>query len=272
MTKFSPMLASSLKEGVSLSFPCLASPKIDGIRALVREGVVYSRSGKPLPNPYVQRLFGHLHGHDGELVVGSPTAPDCFRSSQAVMGKSGEPDVCFHVFDRWDDPGPFRVRRSRLRGDSPRVHVLEQTKILNHAELDAYESGALALGYEGVMLRKADSPYKFGRSTAHEGYLLKVKRFVDAEAEITGMEEQFSLQGDANGVLGAFHVRDMESGVSFSIGTGFTEEERAGFWRSGSALLGSLVRYRHFPIGVKEKPRFPVFSGLRDRADMPLSA
>lgn len=270
MTKISPMLAAKPDASFVPSFPCHASPKIDGIRALIKDGVVLSRSGKPIPNPHVQKLFGHLHGFDGELIVGEPTASDCFRASQAVMAKSGEPCVTYFAFDLWNDPSPFSSRYAKLRTEEHHasVTVLEQTMLHSQAELDAYEAACLTMGYEGVMLRRLLSPYKFGRSTLNEGHLVKIKRFADAEAEIISLEEQISLQGNANGVLGALHVRDIESGADFSIGSGFTEDERFAFWRAGESLIGSLVRYRHFPVGAKDKPRFPVFSGLRNSEDM----
>ena len=45
-------------------------------------------------------------------------------------------------------------------------------------------------GYEGLMLRAPDGPYKFGRSTVKENTLLKVKNFLDDEAEVIGFKEQ----------------------------------------------------------------------------------
>jgi DNA ligase 1 len=53
-----------------IQFPYLVSPKIDGLRALVKDGVVYSKTMKPIPTRRVQELFGHLHGADAELTVG----------------------------------------------------------------------------------------------------------------------------------------------------------------------------------------------------------
>jgi len=274
MSTFSPLLAAKADLSL-LRFPLYASPKIDGIRAVVRDGVVYARSGKPIPNPRVQALFGPLDGLDGELVVGEPTAPDCFRASQAVMAKKGEPDVRFFVFDfRICPSDPYRQRLTSLLIDrandelDPGVVLVEQHMLYNPSELDAFEAECLEAGYEGVMLRSPDAPYKFGRSTAREGILLKLKRFADAEAEITGMEEQCDASGRPNNTLGALMVRDLCTGIPFAIGAGFTAGERDAFWQQGGALSGSRVRYRHFPVGVKEKPRFPVFAGLRSALDM----
>ncbi len=66
---FKPMLACEVDLD-KLRFPLLASAKLDGVRAIVRDGVVYSRSNKPIPNKFVQQQFKHLEHFDGELIVG----------------------------------------------------------------------------------------------------------------------------------------------------------------------------------------------------------
>ena len=63
---FKPMLASKL-EGTP-RFPVYASPKYDGIRALVINGVVVSRNMKPIPSKFVQENFSKFEGFDGELM------------------------------------------------------------------------------------------------------------------------------------------------------------------------------------------------------------
>jgi DNA ligase-1 len=148
------------------------------------------------------------------------------------------------------------------------VALVQQTPLRKMRELDAYENECLECGFEGVMLRDPHAGYKNGRSTAREGVLLKLKRFADAEAVIIGLEEQRDLRGKPNAVLGALHVRDLDGGVDFSIGTGFSGDERLDFWGMGKALVGLYVRYRHFPSGAAGKPRFPVFAGLRSGTDM----
>jgi DNA ligase 1 len=71
-----PMLASPA--GPLIPYPMLLSPKLDGIRCLIINGVVCGRSLKPIPNRFVQQLFGRpeLNGLDGELIVGPPTAKE----------------------------------------------------------------------------------------------------------------------------------------------------------------------------------------------------
>ena len=68
--KVKPLLACEVPLD-EISFPVYASTKLDGVRALVIDGVVYSRSLKPIRNKHVQKLFGkkEYEGLDGELVV-----------------------------------------------------------------------------------------------------------------------------------------------------------------------------------------------------------
>lgn len=39
-------------------------------------------------------------------------------------------------------------------------------------------------------------------------------------------------------------------------------------WNKQVELIGSTVKYKYFEIGVKDKPRFPIFCGFRDKRDM----
>ena len=97
-----PMLAVEVNFD-KLRYPVYAQPKLDGIRVVVKDGIVYSRSLKAIPNKHVQTLFSHLNGLDGELIVGNPTAHDVFqKTTSGVMSKEGEPDVTLYAFDMWN--------------------------------------------------------------------------------------------------------------------------------------------------------------------------
>jgi DNA ligase 1 len=271
------MLAAKAPAAEALRYPLYASPKIDGIRALIVGGRVLSRTLKPIPNEHVQALFGRpeYNGLDGELVAGDPWAENCMQATtSSVMRRGGVPDVTLYVFDYWDIPMSYSYRYSVLceRAGSlaanGRVYVLSQHTITSPKQLDEFERECLAGGYEGVMVRDPAAPYKFGRSGKVEGYLLKVKRFEDSEAEVIGMQELEHQDGSNGACLGALLVRDCESGVEFSIGTGFTSGQRELYWLEGEALHGRIVTYKHFAAaGVVTAPRFPVFKAFRDPID-----
>lgn len=290
-----PMLAATIEDTATLKFPLLASPKLDGIRALVIDGKLVSRNLKPIPNAHVQALFGRpeLNGLDGELIAGDPTSKTVFRdTTSAVMSKTGTPDVTFWVFDHFAQPeASFSGRSSQthnLVSDNPEVplRLVSQTTILNCDELEQYESEILDDGYEGVMLRSAKAPYKFGRSTMREHGLMKLKRFADAEATILGFEEQMHNGNEAKtdalghtersthkagmtgkGTLGAIVAKVVSgpfAGVEISVGSGMDDAVRSEIWANRTSYYNRTIKFKYFPIGCKDAPRFPVFLGFRD--------
>lgn len=293
-----PMLAVKAPE--ELTFPQFASPKIDGVRAVVKDAMLLSRTLKPIPNGYVQDTLGceALTGLDGELTVGPPNAKNVMQvTTSGVMSHEGTPDFTWWVFDYWTDPQkPFDERlRSltygmdqRFQERHPRVKLLPQTLIEGPDHLAEYEKAMVDAGFEGIMIRKPLGQYKYGRSTAREGHLLKIKRFVDSEAQVIGFEEKMHNANEATtdergytkrsshqenlipaGTLGALVVRDLTTGIEFNIGTGFDDLTRKKVWDLRQAYLGALVTYKHFQLsGVKEAPRFPVFKAFRDARDI----
>jgi DNA ligase 1 len=292
-----PMLA--VEAPAVIQFPVYGSPKLDGIRAFARDGIGMSRSNKPIPNDFVQEWFASdLEGLDGELIVGDPTAKDVYRkTSSGVMSQDGEPDFSFHVFDCWNAPAErgfsdrFEAIKMGVEMLAPRfrnrIQIVPQVLLTDMDHLVRYEEARLEEGYEGIMIRSLDGKYKFGRSTQKEGFLLKVKRFTDGEAIITGVQELYSNQNEAfvgelgqtkrqtlqenlvpMGTLGALLVKDCVTGIDFGIGTGFDNATRDYLWSIRTKLNGQIVKYKSFEIGVKDKPRFPVYLGMRSPLDM----
>jgi DNA ligase-1 len=142
------------------------------------------------------------------------------------------------------------------------------------------------------MLRDPVGPYKFGRSTAKEGYLLKMKRFEDHEATVVGVVEQMRNENEATkdalgrtkrstakagkvgkDTLGAFRVKaSIPYGVGmrgfriveFEIGSGMNDAQRAEFWKSPP--IGALVTFKCQGFTPDGLPRFPIFKGIRQDA------
>lgn len=297
---FKPLLASPV-DFPKLSFQdgVLVSAKLDGIRCLIRGGVAVSRTMKPIKNEFIQGILAdaRLDYLDGELIVGKPNLPNVYQTTNSgVMRVDGIPDFKFHVFDSFYNPNAGYLKRvddmleaiSALPAEIRRyIEILPQHLCHSEAEVLEVEERLLADGYEGAMLRLPNAPYKYGRSSAKSAELLKLKRFTDAEAEIIGVEELMSNQNEATkdafgrtersthreglvpkGTLGALTAKDVETGVVFSIGTGFTAAQRQDLWERRDSLPGQLTKYKSFKIGVKDAPRFPVFLGLRDRDDV----
>lgn len=293
MTK--PMLAVAA-DFTKIKYPVYASPKLDGIRCLIIDGVAKTRTLKDIPNIHIDAKLSQaaFNGLDGELIVGSPTSKTVYTDTVSqVMSYDKQPDFTFYVFDIHNVVGGYGTRSEQLAEminglDYAAIKLHESVKIADEAALLAYEAKCVEAGYEGIIVRaNLDAHYKFGRSTVNEGSLLKVKRFEDSEAEIIGFEEEMFNGNEAQtnelgrtkrstakaglsgkGTLGAFLGRDVVSGVEFAIGTGLTALQRGLFWQRKEDYLGKLVKYKYFPVGVKVAPRHPVFLGFRDKADL----
>lgn len=292
---FRPMLACSESAHNffdELRFPLLASPKIDGIRATVRDGVVYARSNEPIRNINVQERFKHLSWYDGELALGDPTRHDLCRATASVTNSKSKPidGLTFHVFDHVQTPyEPFLIRNPR-RGfvQEDGVVLVPQFHIENLEALLTIEDTYLEQGYEGLILRDPMAPYKYGRSTANEQYLLKLKRFVDGEFKIVGFYEEMKNNNAATtSALGrtkrSSHKENKEGkdtlgglilewapGVTFRCGSGFNDAEADRLWRLAQAgkLEGQYATIKYFAKGMKDLPRHPTYKLIRPKNDL----
>ena len=293
---FKPMLLPRETPDLNtLQYPIYVTPKLDGIRCLFKNGVALSRTLKPIPNKSIQAWANkyslELEGMDGELIVGNPTSPTVYRDTNSfVMSHDKVGEFFFYHFDDWDTPlSPYIVRvegiidPSRVPDNYRKVIHMKATDADHVLQL---EEQVLDKGYEGIILRSPTGKYKYCRCTIKEANSFKLKRFEDAEAEIIGFEEEMHNGNDAEvnelgrtkrstkqsgmsgkGTLGAF-ICKTNDGIEFKIGSGFDQSDRLLFWQNKSNLLGCFIKYKHFPIGVKDKPRHPIFLGFRDKMDM----
>lgn len=290
-----PMLAGKVTNFEAIKYPVLATPKLDGIRCLKIDGKAVSRSFKPIPNERFKALIEEHFpdGVDGELMAESANFQD---ATHAVMTEEGKAPIVYYVFD-YVKAGlgvPYKQRMIDLKELGNKITAPKNTYrlilpvlIVCEKELLAFETKCLAEHYEGVMIRTVDSPYKCGRSSENEGYLLKLKRFSDAEAVVIGFEERLHNANEATkdnfgrtarsshqenmvptGMLGSFLVKSKEFTNQFGIGTGLTEDQRIEFWKERDTLTGKLVKFKYQSYGVKDVPRFPVFIGFRDERDI----
>lgn len=298
---FSPMLSAKTDDAKLKKFfdgggKGLASVKIDGIRAIPYGGVVHSRKGIPIPNLFVQHELSkpEYHGLDGELIVGDPNDPDVYRkTNSAVMSVKGEPNFMFYVFDKMDwleqKAVPF-CERIQMAGKQ--VMTLERAELLEHVEIDSYdelaefEARSLEDGYEGAMFRKTIGTYKWGRSTANEMGLMKLKRDADMELPVIRIVQAMHNANPA--ILDAFgrtkrstnaeNLVPLEraggfvvlyEGKELVVAPGkFTHKELEEVWRNQEKYIGQLVKFTYFPHGMKDLPRHPRAVGWRDPMDV----
>jgi len=277
-----PLLAATAND-YNLKFPLYASPKIDGIRALGQGDILVSRRLRPIDNPYIREAFPGHNGLDGELVFGSPTNPEVFeRSKSATSHHTKRSKVTWWVFDDYTLELPWIERYTRIVDtvEHPWIKPVPHTLIECSEQLVEYEGRLLDEGWEGVMLRDPQAPYKFGRSTLREGYLIKLKRFDTDTARITGFEEEMQNTNpekrDATGrikrskassglvgkgTLGAL-IAVVTSGPYAGVETrvhGMTQALKEHIWANREKFLHKMIYFEWFPVGSKDKPRHPTF-------------
>lgn len=259
-----------------LSYPVWCSCKFDGIRGRCLGPAITSRTDKPIPNLLIRATLTSLRYLDGELVT-----PGDFNDVQsAVMSVGGNPDFTYHVFDDLEFPGkPYSERYEILRNrvakyDHPRVKLAAQIVCNSPAEVIALYEEVVALGegYDGLIIRDPRAPYKSGRSTLRQGWMLKLKPWKDAEATIIGTEELLSNLDTSTKMkdnmvpmdtLGAFIVT--WNGKVFNIGggKGFTAERRQYWWNHRLDMIGKKVTFKYLNLSEDGIPRHPNLRGQR---------
>lgn len=177
--------------------------------------------------------------------------------------------------------------------------VVPHRMIRDQDELDAYEVECVTAGYEGVIVRHPDGLYKYGRSTPTRGEFLRLKQFLEEEIVISrvvegttntnelkhnpnGYAERSTHKANMvpNGMVGTIigeAVKDVtyagrtiiRKGDEIEVAPGkLSHDERRKYLQNPEQIIGRIGKYQFFPVGVKDKPRFPTFQCFRDPVDM----
>jgi DNA ligase-1 len=211
---------------------------------------------------------------------------DCFR----------KPDE--HFLERYADT-EFVIDRIGHQ----QITAVHHTWVADMDEFMHVADQHILQGYEGTMIRHLDGPYKSGRSTLKQGWLVKYKAWADAEGTVIGFEElmrnenpdlkdEFGLAKRSShkenmvpaNTLGAL-ILETEWGT-LRVGTGFDATARQIIWnrnmvkvlkdgetsfdeyevlvRGRQPDLGRTVTFKYQPHGMQDLPRFPVFLGFRE--------
>lgn len=308
-----PMLAErivdergEMKDG--LRFPLYASFKLDGYRCLIWQGRAWTRAGKLHQCQAVQtfaskvwhkasEMFGPISDSwalDGELMI--PGAN--FNTAGGLLRRADYTGpFSYIVYDIAGTGMNFRTRmesalwmwQDAFKDSALPIRFLRHYWIEDMTQLLGLEKQALEAGYEGLCTRAPYGMYKSGRGTWKDQVLCKLKRWHNAEAQVTGVlprmenleegttnawgltergkKKDFLEPTDVLGSLDVVGLNGKWKGATFSIGTflGLTDEDKAQLWREREDLIGKVVTYKFLPIGDEEnaRPRHPVFLGFR---------
>jgi len=215
--------------------------KLDGVRALVRrhgeEVTLTSRSGRDISSSYPELVEALLAEAATEFVAdGEIVAFDGPRTSfEKLQGRLGISDprlarltaipVFIYLFDLLEFGGnditglPLRQRKAALRKAFTFHGPVRYTPHRNERG-EEYFREACAKGWEGLIAKRADSPYVHARSRDW----LKIKCSFEQELVIGGYT---APQGSRTrfGALLVGYYEDGELRYAGKVGTGFSQRE-----------------------------------------------
>lgn len=283
---FSPMLAKVYEDEIKkVKYISYLQPKLDGIRLLSiisssetnedSEVKLFSRNGKPVTSvPHIAKQVleafsvSDLALIDGELY--SDDLKDNFEDLVSIAKKQKQVDkdevLQYHIYDFAGTDLVFSERTAKLKSilvnsdGSPKfshLRYVQTIELFNQEEVKIQTDKFVEQGYEGGMVRSANSLYKSGRSSD----LLKVKLFMDDEFEVVGIEEG---NGKLIGHVGSFICRTKE-GQEFGAKMTGKQSNLKDYFDNHSLWTGKFLTVRYFGLSKTNKvPRFPTGIILRD--------
>lgn len=222
---FKPQLAPNQQPDLEdLNYPLLVSYKMDGIRCIIKEGEILSRSLKPIQNKQLKekleplRKYSEVNGLiiDGEIFSPNLTFQEIvsfvmtqdFEDKKSVkkFGKVMQiPDhlkfYCFDCISNNDYEISFEdrfINAGLVVDQFPLIAELIEHKLVNNkSEVEEYFNKALENGYEGLILRNPESKYKYGRGSLKEGIIYKLKPYKEIDGIVTGVIQSTEVDPNA---------------------------------------------------------------------------
>lgn len=260
---FPVQLAKPYEEN-RLAFPCLISPKIDGLRCVYLDGVLRTRYGNKLIGldhiaDYIRDTWPSVRRLDGELTVEGKLFDELSGNLRSFKKSD---DAIYHVFDVFgaDEGLPQYRRLALLTG----LFQLQQPKFLTPvehltitSEQQAFEcySQYRELGFEGAILKNPDALEVAGRTWDW----CKLKPKDTADCLVKDVEVGSGKYSNAVGRL----VVDFR-GKECRVGGGLSDSQRENWWMDPNLIVGKTVEVEYMeitPSGALRHPRLKVVRG-----------
>lgn len=261
--------------------------KLNGVRATYYDGRIIARSGEEYRGlghiiEDIKKLVGENTQVvlDGEITLqnkGILSDNEAFRVATGLINSDNADKIglCYTIFDIVDkdefDNVSCNIQRENYEQRRAKLDALSEKcsdgsvsilpllyKGTDQSVIPKFLDQMVAEDKEGCMIN-LDVPY---RRTRHRG-ILKVKQFYTMDLPIIRVEEG---TGRLKGTLGAVVV-DFK-GNEVKVGSGFSDEQRAEFWKHQDCLVGTLCEVKYKEISYdkktgKESLQFPIFVGMR---------
>lgn len=292
---FLPMLAAKFEDKkAKLEYPVWVQPKLNGVRCLAYwddgEVKTISRSGRPYNLPHLAKDISNFlpkdYVLDGEVFVRGLTLQQINRlvkkwrekPTESTGGlRSSDLELwAYDVFQKGVEE-PWSVRMENLKkficasepqSKGPGLYWYHQDNVIHvtsvkansEAEVYKYQAIYLANGFEGAIVRTDDLMYELGHRS---NKLLKVKKFLDAEYEVTGYCDG---RGKFKGCV--IWICKTEEGKTFECTPRGTLEQKKAWFQAGAAYVGRMLTVKFSEFSESGLPVPPVGMGFRLEEDM----
>lgn len=318
---FKPQLIANDEIDINqLTYPLLISTKMDGIRMIVKDGQILTRSLKPLPNLQLNQKFEPLRKFTEEkdvILDGEVFAPgipfqfivscvmtqdytdilaikkwsklcqehDYIISRQEVFDK-----LKFYCFDSIKDKNneiSFCNRHDFIEeclvGFCDIACPVEQIPVSNAKEVEEYFEQVLEEGFEGLIIRNAKSPYKYGRTRISENNSYKLKPWATEDAKIIGFVQATKVNEDVEKTITELgnsrtskkkedrHLIEKAqafvvdfNGKELSVPIAMPDAQKEYIWSHKEEYLNQWIEFKYMTVGMKDLPRIPKFIRMRE--------
>lgn len=255
------MLASSYNPD-KVIYPCFCQPKLDGVRCLaqIKGGKVtlYSRNGKVLNFPHLEKELLDLNFEgiiDGELYDDLP-----FNELISKI-KLNANTIKYYIYDYISDEVYSKRLEllTNIKINSNFLYLTPTYRVTSQQEMSDKEADFISRGYEGLMLRLDNEPYKQNKRAKS---LMKVKRFMEDEFTIDDV-----VDGEGKFKGQAIFVCNKGLPTEFTVVLATTEAVRKKIFIEKESYIGKVLTVKHFspsPIRENQVPRFPIGKSIRD--------
>lgn len=294
-TSWCPMEAQPLKSVDDLcKYPYIVMPKLDGVRAIIKDGLAITKHGNHLRNRHIKQLLENDlpkgFEFEGELMCYDVETGETlsFHEIMAITCSYYPKKEYFFKYHIWDVilHEPFDVRLKnimRFKDEFPDwVEIVPFEIANNKEEVLAFNKKSKQKHPEGIVLRTHDAPYKYGRSAGSENWFIKWKEREESDGIVVGFTELMFNESDSEvnsigylqkaykkamlthgDILGALYVKSPDFEKEYRVGTGYTLKQRIDFWKNKESILGKTVSVNHDGQNGHGSPKNVSFKGIR---------
>lgn len=275
-----PMLAKDYNncQNSILNKPMYCSKKLDGVRCMIKwdpqtnSVVTVSRGGKDY-NVATANIRAELYDFfknnpevilDGELY----SHGQYLQTISGIARKQEWDDSCnileYWIYDIADDTKIFTERLEFINDvvftelvTCPKIKILQHEYTDNWNRVKILHDRWVADGFEGLVARKPDKVYEFGKRTST---MIKVKEYKDDEFNIIDYKEGLREEDFC-------FICETKEGKAFSAKPIGNKELKAWYIENINNIIGQKGKIKFFDYSSDLIPQQPIFQSVRYSED-----